>query len=375
MAPESETTNVAELSGFERRARAVRRALTGPNTLGSTWLFWAFFAAGAVLLFAQPMLRGAFAASQFTLYLALALVALSLALIWGYAGILSFGQTVFFGLAGYTYAIVSLNLEGPLGATIALPVALLVSTASAFVLGYFMFYGDVRDTYVAIMTLVVTLVIGTFLAQTAGSGWTIGSVALGGFNGIPGVENFTLGVEGLAMSFTGSAFYWLVLVVLLVTYLGLRVLVNSRYGYALVAVREDEDRTEMLGYDVRRTKLAVFTLSGALAGLGGVFYVTWNNYVNPEPFTILWATLPVVWVTFGGRKSLLGPIVGAIAVEWIRKFLSINAPEFAIPFVGAILLISILLLPSGLLPSVERLVAWSKQRAPTVREPQEGTPE
>ena len=270
-------------------------------------------------------------------------------------------------------------MEGAMGATIALPAALLVSTGSAFVLGYFMFYGDVRDTYVAIMTLVVTLVIGTFLAQTAGAGWTVGDVALGGFNGIPGINNFTLGVEGTVLTFTSAAFYWLVLTVLLVTYLGLRVLVNSRYGYALVATREDEDRTEMLGYDVKRTKLAVFTLSGALAGLGGVFYVTWNNYINPEPFTLLWATLPVVWVTFGGRKSLLGPIVGAIFVEWIRKFLSINAPEFAIPFVGAILLVSILLMPQGVLPTLESgyeyALELAQQRGETIDDPQEGTPE
>jgi branched-chain amino acid transport system permease protein len=338
-------------------------------------MFWVVFALGFGLLAAQPIIRSAYAASQFTLYFALALLALSLALIWGYAGILSFGQTIFFGMAGYVYAIVSLNLEGAVGATIALPVALLSATASAFVLGYFMFYGDVRDVYVAIMTLVVTLVIGTFLSQTAGSGWEVGSVALGGFNGIPGISNFTLGVEGAAITLSGAAFYWTVLAVLLAVYVGLRLLVNSRYGYALIAVREDEDRTEMLGYNVRKTKLAVFTLSGAIAGLGGVFYVTWGNYINPGPFTLLWATLPVVWVTFGGRESLLGPIVGAITIEWIRNYLSINHPTFAIPFVGAILLVSILLLPSGLLPSIEQAVGWSKQHLPTVREPQEGAPE
>ena len=360
-------------------ANRVLKLLNGPNTLGGSLAFWAVFALGAVALFAQPITRGAFAASQFTVYLALALVALSLALIWGYAGILSFGQTVFFGLAAYTYALISLNMEGALGATIALPASLLVATVSAFLLGYFMFYGDVRDVYVAIMTLVVTLVFGTFLAQTAGSEWTVGDVALGGFNGIPGVPDFTLGVGGTAFTFSGAMFYWLVLTVLLAVYLGLRMLVNSRYGYALIAVREDEDRTEMLGYDVRRTKLAVFTFSGFLAGLGGVFYVTWNNYVNPEPFTLLWATLPVVWVTLGGRKSLLGPVAGTIFVEWLRKFLSINAPELAIPFVGATLLVSILLLPQGVLPGIETAYHWLRDTltdgSTVADDPQEGTPE
>jgi branched-chain amino acid transport system permease protein len=335
----------ASLDGLAER-------LTGPNTLGNSRGFWLAFALGTALLVAQPLVRGAYAASQFTLFLTFGLLALSLSLIWGYAGILSFGQVAFFGVAGYTHALVSLNLGGPLGATLALPAAVAAATLSALALGYFMFYGDVRDVYVAIMTLVVTLVIHTFMGQTAGSGWTIGSVALGGFNGIPGIADFTLGVEGASVSLSGAGFYWFVLATLVAVYLGLRALANGRLGYALVAVREDEDRTEMLGYDVRRLKLGAFTLSGALAGLSGVFYVTWGNYVSPGVFSLTFATIPVVWVSFGGRESLLGAVVGTVVIEWVRKWLSINASEFAIVFVGAILLVSILLLPRGVVPAL-----------------------
>lgn len=344
----------------DRTERLVRR-LTGPNTLGNSRAFWAVFAAGTLLLVAQPIVRGAYAASQFTLFLAYGLLALSLSLIWGYTGILSFGQVAFFGIAGYTYALVSLNLGGALGATVALPVAVGVATLSAFVLGYFMFYGDVRDVYVAIMTLVVTLVIHTFMGQTAGSEWTVGSVALGGFNGVPGIENFTLGVGATSVSLSGAGFYWFVLAVLLVAYLGSRALVNGRLGYAMVAVREDEDRTEMLGYDVKRIKLGVFTLSGSLAGLSGVFYVTWGNYVSPGVFSLTFATIPVVWVSFGGRESLLGAVVGTVLIEWARKWFSINAAEFAIVFVGAILLVSVLLLPRGIVPGIAAVYAFVRR--------------
>jgi branched-chain amino acid transport system permease protein len=334
------------------RLDGIARKLNGPNTLGNSKAFWIAFAVGMVGMIAYPLVRGSYAAGQTSLFLVYGLLALSLSLIWGYTGILSFGQVAFFGIAGYTYAIVSLNLGGAFGQTVALPVAVGVATLAAFVLGYFMFYGGVKNVYVAILTLVVTLVLETFMAQTAGSEWAIGSVQLGGFNGIPGIRNFALGVEGASFSLSGSGFYWFVLALLLVAYLSTRILVNSRFGYTLVAIREDAERTTMLGYNVKRVKLAVFTLSGALAGLSGVLYATWGNYMDPSVFTIVFATIPIVWVTLGGRESLLGGIVGTIIIERLRLWFSVNASEFAIVFVGAILMTTVLLVPRGILPGI-----------------------
>lgn len=357
---------MVDLTQITDRLGGIIERLTGPNTLGKSRVFWWGFAVVLLVLVAQPFFRGTYAVNQFTLYLSYGLLGLSLTLIWGYAGILSFGQVAFFGIAGYTYAIVSLNLETTydpaLAGTIALGTAILTATAAAFVLGYFMFYGDVRDVYVAIMTLVVTLVLNTFLDQTAGAGWTIGSVPLGGFNGIPGIGDFILGGGGLRISLTDIRFYWFVLGVTVAIYLGLRVVLNGRIGYALVAIREDEDRAEMLGYNVRRLKLGVFTAAGALAGLGGVFYVTWTNYVSPRLFTLAFATIPIVWVSFGGRKSLAGALVGTISIEWVRQWFSINAAEYAIVFVGVVLLASILLMPRGVVPGVHDIYVFFARR-------------
>jgi len=340
------------------RLKSIITKLNGPNTLGNSRVFWAAFGVGLLLLVVQPLIRGSYAAGQFSLFLAYGLLGLSLSIIWGYTGILSFGQVAFFGIAGYTYAIVSLNLGGALGPTVALPIAIAVATISAFILGYFMFYGGVRNVYVAILTLVVTLVLETFMAQTAGAKWAIGSVKLGGFNGIPGIRNFTLGVGESSFSLSGSEFYWFVLAVLLFAYLGSRILVNSKYGYSLVAIREDEERTAMLGYNVKKVKLAVFTFSGALAGLSGIFYANWGNYMDPSVFTITFATIPIVWVTLGGRESLLGAIVGTVIIEWLRKWFSINASEFAIVFVGLILMITILFIPRGILPGIRDMYVF-----------------
>ena len=128
------------------RLDGIARKLNGPNTLGNSKAFWLAFAVGMVGMIAYPLVRGSYAAGQTSLFLVYGLLALSLSLIWGYTGILSFGQVAFFGIAGYTYAIVSLNLGGAFGQTVALPVAVGVATLAAFVLGYFMFYGGVRTS-------------------------------------------------------------------------------------------------------------------------------------------------------------------------------------------------------------------------------------
>jgi len=328
----------------------------GPNTIGNSRVFWAGLAVALVLAAAYPLFVTAYTAGNTALFMLYGLLALSLSVVWGYVGILSFGQVVFFGFAGYTFGIVSINLGSTLGTTFAIPVAVLVGTLVAFLLGYFMFYGNVSGVFVAIITLVVTLVMQTFMAQTAGDEWTIGEVPLGGFNGMPGIPNLTVGTEGAALTFSGDTFYWLVLAILVVSYFGLRALVNGRFGYAMVAVREDEQRVEMLGYDIRRIKLIVFTLGGALAGLSGVLYASWGNYIDPSVYSLTFATIPVVWVTVGGRESLLGGVFATVAIEWFRQQLSITGSAWAMVVVGALLLTTVLVLPEGIVPFVHRKV-------------------
>jgi branched-chain amino acid transport system permease protein len=326
----------------------------GSNTIGNSRAFWLGLVVALVVTFAYPLFVSAYQAGNAALFLLYGLLALSLSVVWGYAGVLSFGQVVFFGFAGYTFGIVSINLGSTLGTTLAIPAAVLIATTVAGLLGYFMFYGNVSGVFVAIITLVVTLVLQTFMAQTAGDKWTVGEVPLGGFNGMPGIPNLALGVEGASTTFSGDSFYWLVLSTLVVAYFGLRALVNSRFGYAMVAVREDEDRVEMLGYDVRKVKLGVFTLGGALAGFSGVLYASWGNYIDPSVYSLTFATMPVVWVTVGGRESLLGGLVATVAIEWFRQQLSVTGSEWAMVVVGVLLLIVVLALPEGIVPFVHR---------------------
>jgi urea ABC transporter permease protein UrtC len=329
----------------------IRGRLEGPNTIGNSRAYWAGFAVAVAALLVYPYIVGAYQASRFSLFLVYAFLGLSLSVVWGYAGVLSFGQVVFFGVAGYTFGVVSVNFATPAGITGAFLVGIGGGALVAAVLGYFMFYGGVRDVYVTIITLVSTLVLHTFMAQTAGDQWTIGEAALGGFNGMPTIPNLALGVGGASLVISDVMFYYLVLVLLVATYLGLRVLVNSDFGRVMVAVREDEDRTRMFGYDVRRAKLLVFTLGGALAGLSGVLYAAWGNYVSPGVFELAFASLPVVWVSIGGRDTLLGAVAATVGIEFFRNSLG---GEWAFVTVGALLLVSILGLPGGVVPWLDR---------------------
>ncbi|MCU4802100.1 urea ABC transporter permease [Halobacteria archaeon HArc-gm2] len=322
----------------------------GPNTVGSGTRFWAALAVTVVALLAYPSVVGPFAAGQLTRYLVSAFLALSLAFVWGYAGILSFGQNAFYGLSGYAFAVVVGNLASPLGTTVGVGVAILFGALSALVLGYFMFYGGVRDVYVTITTLVVTIVLNTY-GKTASQVF-VGSVNLGGDTGV-GIGEITLGAGPATYTLVQPATYYVIVAVLLATYLGLRALVNSDFGRVMVAIREDEDRAEMLGYDVKFRKLVVFTIGGGIAGLGGVTYMAWGYSITPEVvFSAAAAAYPVVWVSVGGRKTLSGPIVAAVAIEWLRTTASVQFPEFAKIGVGVLMIASILLLPDGVVPGL-----------------------
>ncbi|WP_436932750.1 ABC transporter permease subunit [Halosimplex halobium] len=346
-----------------------RRVFHGPNTIGNSWQFWAGFALAVAALFAYPVLAGGYQASRFALFIVYAFLGLSLSVVWGYAGILSFGQVAFFGVAGYTFGVVALNFNSPVGIVGAFAVAVVAGAALSFVLGYFMFYGGVRDVYVTIITLVVTLVLETFMSQTAGDAWTIGAAPLGGFNGMPGIPELAVplpalpGVWGspVVLASGDGTFFRFALALLVVTYLGLRALVNSDYGRVMVAVREDEDRTRMFGYDVERVKLAVFTFGGALAGLAGVLYAAWGNYISPGVYALTFASLPVIWVSVGGRKSLLGALVGSVAIAYVSNSL---VGQWAFVIVGALLLVVVLFLPRGFVPAVRDVVlfAWRTAR-------------
>ena len=336
------------------RLRLLVRPFEGPRTVGNSGRFWAGLAIVYLLALAYPFVTNAYSVLITTGFFIWIFLALSLSVIWGFTGIFSFGQTAFFGLGGYVFGVVGINLIDVTGATnLAVLAGIALPAAFAAVLGYFMFYGRVSGVYVAIITLATTLILELLFSRTAGQQYVIGEASLGGYNGMTGIPSITLGFGSRTVAFAGLSMYYLVVVVLLILYLGLRYLVNSDYGHVMVATREDETRTEMFGYDIRFVKLQVFTLSGAIGGLGGVFYAAHGNFISPPIMGLAFAALPVIWIPVGGRTTLLGAIVGTFGLRYFDDYLANVGSEFSTIMMGLLLLVVVLFFPSGVVPTIQ----------------------
>lgn len=290
-------------------------------------------------------------------YVILSILALSMALVWGLGGIFSFGQSVFFGLGAYSYALITLN---GLGSDWALPAAVLLPSAAAALMGYFLFYGRISDVYLGVITLTASLILYHLVNTVSGSDFRIGEVSLGGYNGIPGVPPINL--PGQPEAFLDFLqLYLLSAAVLALVYVGLRWLQASRFGLAVAAIREHELRAELLGYDARACKLLVFVLGAAIAGLAGALHAAWGGFVGPDVFSIGFAAQIIIWAQVGGVSLLAGPVVGCVLIQWLTTWLGQNRLVDTNIALGLIFVACVLLLPSGLLPALRhRLAGWTK---------------
>ena len=322
---------------------------------------------GLALLIGLPLVLDLYTLLQITLYVIFAILALSLAFIWGYGGILCFGHSVFFGLGAYAYAVGVINIGE---STLPLLIAMALPAAFAAGLGYFMFYGRISDVYVGVITLTVTLIFYNVVNSTAGPQYHVGEALLGGFNGMPNVPSLnvpfqpdnTLEPEGM---------FILCGAMLLIVYFGLHALLRMRFGRVLVAVRENEQRVEFLGYDSRLHKLVAFAIGGALAGLAGCLFTAWGNFVSPTAFSVVQSAQIIIWLMVGGPGTLLGPVIGAMFISWLTVKIGTQQTINANVVLGGILLVFVLLVPKGIAPMVtERLVPWLMSLRQTQASPQ-----
>jgi len=320
------------------------------------------FAFVALGLLAYPVVGSVFALSNLANFCLYVPLGLGLALLWGYNGVLSFGQGAFFAIAGYVYGIIAGNLtEMPAGTLLAAIGGIAASAALAGAFGYFVFYGQVSNWIIPLLLLVLSLILETFMAQTAGYQWRVGSVLLGGYNGMTNVPSLEIGPA----NFGGASieFYYLVIAVMLIAYLCLRLLVNSHYGHVVTGIRDDVERTRMLGYNVARIQIQVFVVAAALAGLSGVLYVSWGNYINPSSMGLLAATLPVIWTAVGGRSSLLAVLLSTVTLRWLADTLAVKGGEYAFLIMGILLLVTMLFFPAGIVVSLaRRFPSWKRVR-------------
>jgi urea transport system permease protein len=290
--------------------------------------------AGFALL---PLLTGQHLTGLVGRFLVFALVAVSLDLLWGYAGQLSLGHAAFFGLGAYAAGLVLTGGGGVARSALALALAVAVPAGAALVMGYLLFRGGVGGVYFAIVTLLVSLLLEQ-LAIT----WISFT---GGINGLFGMAPLDLGVVTIS-SLTSA--YYLVLVVVTVAFAAVVWLTRTPYGRALTAIRSHEHRAHSLGLSIVTVKTVVFTVSCGLAGLAGFLYVPLERFVYPTQLGLVASTSVVVWVVIGGRGTLVGPVLGAIVVEYLASALSGALQGYWLLVIGLFLVVVVLFRPGGL---------------------------
>ncbi len=295
------------------------------------WRAWLAFAA----LLAVPLLPFM---SKFYLLLAFdallfGAVAMSLDLLMGYTGLVSFGHAAFFGLGAYASAI--LLERGVTSLWAGLGFAVVVVGLYALVVAYFSTAR--RGIYFALLTLIFAEVVFTFFRYTQ---------TFGGSDGIQGVSAPTL-APGLAID-TPLKNYYLVVAFLLGAYVVCRVLVTSHFGRVLVAIRENEDRARFLGYNVQRYKMAVCLISALLTGLGGALYPGRSAFATPD--LMLWTVSGelIIMVMIGGLGTLTGPILGGVFFVVLQEKVSSYVSWYFI-VIGLVLIFIVLFMPKGLL--------------------------
>ena len=313
-------------------------------------------------------------------YFCYALLALSIDLIWGYAGILSLGHGAFFALGGYAMGMYLMRQIGTRGVyahpelpdfmvflnwpelpvywygfqhfPYALLMILLVPGALAFVFGWFAFRSRVTGVYLSIITQALTyaLMLGFFR----------NNFGFGGNNGLTDFKDI-LGFNVQAQG-TRAALFFVSCVALAIGFLICRALVTSKFGKVLVAVRDAEPRTRFLGYRAESYKLFVFTLSACMAGVAGALYVPQVGIINPSEFSPANSIEAVIWVAVGGRGTLTGAVIGAILVNYGKTtFTSGMLAPYWLFVLGGLFILVTLLLPKGIVGTWQH---WrSQQRA------------
>lgn len=349
---------------------------------------WAPFALLMVILLLAPFFISDFRLNQLGKFLTYAIIAVGLDLIWGYGGMLSLGQGLFFVLGGYGFAMyLKLQASGgklpdfmfwsgltelpwfwsPFASPIfAIVAAILIPMLIAGVLGYLVFRSRVQGVYFSIITQALTLLVSI---------WFIGQQAYtGGTNGITNIGSAQLFGQSIMSSQIQHLFYFATVICLGLVYLLCRHIVDTRFGRVLVAGRDNENRLRFLGYNPVIIKAMVFALSAGIAALAGILYVPQVGIISPSSMGVVPSIEMVVWVAVGGRGTLLGAILGAIIVSYCRSFLSEGFPNVWQYFLGALFIGSVLLFPLGIVGTVQSLFARLAKLRPTQANKPESTP-
>lgn len=339
--------------------------------------------AAVVLLGVAPAVLSDFRLNLLAKFLCLAMVAVGIGLAWGRGGMLVLGQGVFFGIGGYVMAMhMKLADAGPGGVpdfmllygdgtvpgwwepfrdpVVTVLAILLLPAGVATLLGLAVFRRRVRGAYFAILSQALAAAFAILLVGQ--------QKVTGGTNGLNGFRSF-FGYD-LADPVNKRMLYLIAAGVLIAMVVAVRLLMVSRYGELLVAVRDQENRVRFLGYDPANVKVVAYAVAAFFAGIGGALFAPVVGIISPADVGVIPSIGFLVGVAIGGRARLLGPVLGAVAVSWAETGLSEQFPSFWTYFQGALFILVVAFLPQGF-ASLGGL--WRRRRAAPVA-PGDGGP-
>jgi urea transport system permease protein len=317
---------------------------------------------GFIVLLIAPLFLTDFRLNLLGKYLAFAILVIGLDLLWGYTGVLSLGHGIFFGIGAYAMGMY-LKLEAS-GTTklpdfmawsgvqelpfiwvpfqnpiLAIILGIFIPLMIALLLGLLTFRNRINGVYFTILSQALVVVVVTlFVGQ---QGLTGGTNGLTSFNTIFGFS--------LASTTTQTVIYLITAAVLAIVYFASKVLINGRLGQVLIGIRDGENRLRFLGYDPAIFKTFIYALSAGIAGLAGMLFVLQVGIISPTMMGIIPSIEMVLWVALGGRGTLIGPVLGAILVNWAKTTFSESYPDIWLYFLGLMFVIVVVFLPDGLM--------------------------
>ncbi|MBW2056399.1 MAG: branched-chain amino acid ABC transporter permease [Deltaproteobacteria bacterium] len=273
------------------------------------------------------------------------LFALSVDIIMGYTGLVSLGPAAFFGLGAYTGALTLIHLADSIW--LAFLATILLSGVVAWLIGYLSI--RIKGVYFAMLTLAFAE-----MFHEVAFNW---QSLTGGSDGLIGVPRPEVGIAPLAVSLGNSyVLFYLVLFVVIAVYYGCVRLVNSPFGRVLQAIRDNEERAEFVGYDIRVFKRRAFVVSGIIAGVSGTLFAL-LRFVDPDVFNWLTSAEVLVMNLFGGMGTLYGPIIGAMVFLFARDLISSYTEHWRI-ILGGIFVAFVIYSPQGIVGLSRSLVSW-----------------
>jgi len=274
-----------------------------------------------------------------------AAVALTVDVLWGYTGVLTFGQSAFFGIGVYAVGLIFTHLGFGLEyAALAFAAAVVGAVVVALLVGWLAFYHGASPLYASVVTLVLPIVVTQLLYS--------GGTFTGSSSGLSGFDSFQIEL---------NTWFWIAGAYLVVVTAGTWLFVRSDAGRVLVAIRENEPRCEYLGLDVSRVKTLLLAGSAVVASIAGYMFASVQMVVAPEYAGFVFGTELVIWVALGGRGTLIGPVIGTLLIDVSTAYLSGNLPFLWKLVIGVTFVLVILAAPEGIGPLAGRLLRGGRR--------------